>query len=278
MWSINLLSTLLFLTGSGADLCPYGNAEHGAFACETPGGIRSRTGCRRGDAVFHRLRYQGGLFPLFFWLPASYHTPPVAVSAIFSGLLTKVGVYAMIRAFTLIFPFVDNGLRELILACAVLTMVIGVVGAASHNEVRRILSFHIISQVGYMVLGLGLFTPLALAGTVFYLLHHIVVKSNLFLISGLIRQWGGSFDLAKAGGLYRYRGIVALLFFIPAFSLAGFPPLSGFWAKMILIKASIDVGYIRPCHRSRCRRPFDGLLHDQNLERGLLETGSSNGC
>jgi multicomponent Na+:H+ antiporter subunit D len=109
--------------------------------------------------------------------------------------------------------------------------------------VRRILSFHIISQVGYMVLGLGLFTPLALAGAVFYMLHHIIVKANLFLISGLIRRWGGSFELSRIGGLYRSRGLAAVLFFIPAFSLAGFPPLSGFWAKMILIRASLETGH-----------------------------------
>jgi multicomponent Na+:H+ antiporter subunit D len=186
---------------------------------------------------------KSGLFPLFFWLPASYHTPPVAVSAIFSGLLTKVGVYALMRTFTLIFPFEGSGVRELVLAAAALTMTAGVLGAAAHSEMRRILSFHIISQVGYMVLGLGLLTPLALAGAVFYLIHHIVVKANLFLISGLIRQFGGSFELSDLGGVYRSRGLAALLFFIPAFSLAGFPPLSGFWAKMILIRASLDAGY-----------------------------------
>jgi multicomponent Na+:H+ antiporter subunit D len=102
--------------------------------------------------------------------------------------------------------------------------------------------FHIISQVGYMILGLGLFTPLALAGAVFYLLHHIIVKANLFLISGLIQRHGGSFELSRVGGLYKSHGWVALLFFIPAFSLAGFPPLSGFWAKMILIRASLEAG------------------------------------
>jgi multicomponent Na+:H+ antiporter subunit D len=164
----------------------------------------------------------------------------VAVAAIFSGLLTKVGVYALLRVFTLVFPFQENGLQTLVLVAAVFTMVTGVMGAAAHSDVRRILSFHIISQVGYMVLGLGLFTPLALTGAVFYLLHHIIVKANLFLISGLVYRQGGSFDLTHLGGLYRHNGFIALLFFIPAFSLAGFPPLSGFWAKMILIRASID--------------------------------------
>jgi multicomponent Na+:H+ antiporter subunit D len=184
---------------------------------------------------------KSALFPLFFWLPASYHTPSVSVSALFSGLLTKVGVYALIRVFTLIFTH-DAGLTHgLLLAMAVLSMVTGVLGAVAHNDFRRILSFHIISQVGYMVLGLALLTPLALAGTVFYLVHHMIVKANLFLVSGLSLKAAGSFDLGRLGGLYRNRPMVAVLFFIPAFSLAGFPPLSGFWAKLLLIRATLEV-------------------------------------
>ena len=240
---INLLSTLLFLTGLGLIYGMTGtlNMAHLHLKLQTAG----NPALAATVAVLFLTAFgiKSGLFPLFFWLPASYHTPPVAISAIFSGLLTKVGVYTLIRTFTLIFPFTDNGLRELVLVTAALTMIIGVVGAAAHVEVRRILSFHIISQVGYMVLGLGLFTPLALAGAVFYLLHHIVVKTNLFLISGLLRRYGRSFALADLGGVYGTRGWLALLFFIPAFSLAGFPPLSGFWAKMILIRASLEIGH-----------------------------------
>jgi multicomponent Na+:H+ antiporter subunit D len=239
---INLISTLLFLSGLGLIYGLAGTLNMAHLHVKLQATADPGLVAVVAMLFFTAFGIKAGLFPLFFWLPASYHTPPVAVSAIFSGLLTKVGVYALIRAFTLVFPFANNGLQDLVLISAVLTMVVGVVGAAAHNQVRRILSFHIISQVGYMVLGLGLFTPLALAGTVFYLLHHILVKSNLFLLSGLIRNWAGSFDLARGGGLYRFRPAVALLFFIPAFSLAGFPPLSGFWAKMILIKASVDVG------------------------------------
>ncbi|MGA6924170.1 MAG: proton-conducting transporter membrane subunit, partial [Desulfosarcina sp.] len=240
---INLISTLLFLIGLGLVYAMTGtlNMAHLHIklrAVADPGQVAAVS-----VLFLTAFGIKAGLFPLFFWLPASYHTPPVAVSAIFSGLLTKVGVYALIRTFTLLFPFAESGVRELVLVAAALTMIVGVLGAAAHNDMRRILSFHIISQVGYMVLGLGLLTPLALAGSVFYLLHHIVVKANLFLISGLARQWGGSFELSKLGGLYRSRGLVALLFFIPAFSLAGFPPLSGFWAKMILIRASLDSGH-----------------------------------
>ena len=183
---------------------------------------------------------KSAVFPLFFWLPASYHTPQTAVSAVFSGLLTKVGVYALMRFFTLIFRHDVGYTHELLLWVAGLTMVTGVLGAASQNELRRILSFHIISQIGYMILGLALFTTLGLLGGIFYIIHHIIVKANLFFVSGAVNRLAGSTDLQTLGGLYRDKPLLAALFFVPAFSLAGFPPLSGFWAKLLLIQASVE--------------------------------------
>ena len=185
---------------------------------------------------------KAALFPLFFWLPASYHTPPIAIAAIFAGLLTKVGVYALIRVFTLLFTQDVPFTHTILLWAAGFTMVTGVLGAAAQTDVRKILSFHIISQIGYMVMGLALFTPLALVGAVFYIVHHIIVKANLFLVAGVAERLVGSFKLENLGGLYRAHPWLAVLFIIPAFSLAGFPPLSGFWAKLILIKAGLDVG------------------------------------
>jgi len=185
---------------------------------------------------------KAAVFPLFFWLPASYHTPAVAVSAVFAGLLTKVGVYALIRMFTLVFTQDVAYTHGLLLGVAMVTMIVGVLGAASHNEFRKILSFHSVSQIGYMVLGLALFSPLALLGSIFYLLHHNIVKGNLFLISGVARRQAGSFELARIGGLYASRPLLAVAFLVTALSLAGFPPLSGFWAKFLLVKASLDNG------------------------------------
>ncbi len=181
-------------------------------------------------------------FPLFFWLPASYHTPLVGISALFAGLLTKVGVYAIYRVFTLIFSGDVGYTHNLLLWAAALTMLTGVLGAAAQFEFRRILSFHVISQIGYMLLGIALFTPLAIIGGIFYIMHHIIVKANLFLVSGLIYRLLGSYDLKKLGGVYRARPGIAILFLIPALSLAGLPPLSGFFAKFIVIKAGIEVG------------------------------------
>jgi multicomponent Na+:H+ antiporter subunit D len=185
---------------------------------------------------------KAAVFPLFFWLPASYHTPPVAVAAIFAGLLTKVGVYALIRVFTLLFIHDVGYTHTLILVVSGLTMVTGVLGAVAQNEFRRVLSFHIVSQIGYMILGLALYTPLALAGSIFYIAHHIIVKTNLFLVSGVVHRLRGTYDLRELGGLYRDHAGLSILFLIPALSLAGVPPLSGFFAKLILVQAGLGAG------------------------------------
>ena len=184
---------------------------------------------------------KAALVPLFFWLPASYHTPPVAVAAIFSGLLTKVGIYALVRVFTLLFPAEAPDFQPLLLTVAGLTMVIGVIGAVAQHEMRRLLSFHIISQIGYLVMGLALFTVNAMAGLIYFLLHVALAKSTLFLVAGAVKQLTGSFELAKTGGLWVLKPGLAVLFGIAAMSLAGIPPFSGFLAKLALLEAGLEV-------------------------------------
>ncbi|MGE0881244.1 MAG: Na+/H+ antiporter subunit D [Acidimicrobiia bacterium] len=184
---------------------------------------------------------KAAIFPLFFWLPDSYPTAPTPVTAVFAGLLTKVGVYAMIRTQTLLFP-PDSRPGTLLLVVAGLTMVVGVLGAITQNDIKRILSFHIISQIGYMIMGLGLFSLAGLAGAVLYIIHHIVVKTTLFLVAGLVEHRAGTGQLAKLSGLVRAEPVLALLFLAPALSLAGIPPFSGFVAKLALIDAGVDAG------------------------------------
>jgi multicomponent Na+:H+ antiporter subunit D len=185
---------------------------------------------------------KAAIFPMFFWLPASYHTPPIAISAFIAGMLTKVGMYALIRLFTLVFVTDQPLTIPLLTVLAGFTMVIGVFGAASQNDFRKILSFHIVSQIGYMLMGLALFTPLALAGSIYFIIHNILVKTNLFLISGVVSQRHGSFALKKLGGVYLAQPVLAVLFFVSAFSLAGIPPFSGFWGKFMLAKAGFEIG------------------------------------
>ncbi len=182
---------------------------------------------------------KAGLFPLFFWLPDSYPTAPGPVTAIFAGLLTKVGVYAIIRTQTLLFDSPD-WMGTVLIAVAVLTMVVGVLGAIAQDDMKRILAFHIISQIGYMIFGLGLFTIAGLAGAVFYIVHHIIVKTALFLVAGLVAHRTGSSRLSEVGGLVRTAPVIAVLFAVPALSLAGIPPFSGFLAKFALVDAGLS--------------------------------------
>jgi len=182
---------------------------------------------------------KAGVFPFYFWLPSSYHVTPTPVAAVFAGLLTKVGVYACIRTFTLVFADKQEFLGPILLWIGILTMVSGVFGAATQFFIPRILSFHIISQIGYMIVGLALFTQAAIAATVFYVVHHILVKANLFLIGGIIGRRTGTQALKKTGGLYQRAPLLALLFMIPAMSLGGIPPLSGFFAKYALVREGL---------------------------------------
>jgi multicomponent Na+:H+ antiporter subunit D len=185
---------------------------------------------------------KAGAFPLFMWLPASYPALPAPLGAVFAGLLTKVGVYAIMRVFSLVFPVHADWLQPVLWWTAVLTMVVGVFGAASQMEIRRVLSFHIVSQIGYMLAGIALGTRAALAATVFYIVHHIVVKANLFFLGGVIENRCGSMALKRCGGLYAAAPWFGLLFLIPAMSLGGIPPLSGFFAKFALLREALRLG------------------------------------
>ncbi len=239
--TLNLLSSAIFLAAVGILYGIVGTLNMADLARKIPLVEQKELVTVVSFLFMVAFGIKAAVFPLFFWLPASYHTPPIAVSAIFAGLLTKVGVYALIRVFTLIFVQDTNFTHTVLLVIAGFTMLTGVLGAASQNDMRKILSFHIISQIGYMIMGLALFSPLAIAGAIFYIIHHIIVKTNLFLVSGVVDKMKGSFELKKIGGLYKYYPLLGLLFLIPALSLAGIPPLSGFWAKFVVIKAGLEI-------------------------------------
>jgi multicomponent Na+:H+ antiporter subunit D len=138
-----------------------------------------------------------------------------------------------------IFPSLPNLFFNALGWLAVLTMITGVLGAAYHWDIRRILAFHIISQIGYILLAVALGTKAGYGAAVFYTIHHIIVKANLFLVAGLVFQASGSYDLRTIGGLAIARPVLGLVFLIPALSLVGIPPLSGFWAKLLVIREAM---------------------------------------
>ena len=235
-FTLNILASIIFLTAIAMLYGLTGSLNMADLASQVAA-VENRTLVQVNALLFLvGFGIKSAIFPLYFWLPASYHTPPSAVSAIFGGLLTKVGVYALMRVFTLIFD-IDPFLENVLLAVAVLTLFSGAVGAIVQNNIRKIFSYLVICHIGYMIAGLGMMTELAIAGAVFYLVHDIIVKTNLFMMSGVIYKIKANHNIKKLGDFYADYPKMSLLFAIPLFSLVGIPPLSGFWPKLSLVSS-----------------------------------------
>jgi len=238
--TMNLLGSFLFLAGIGLVYGKTGTLNLADLSLTVSQSDQPFVMNSSFILFFMAFGIKAAIFPFFFWLPSSYHTPPVAVTAMFAGLLTKVGVYAMFRFFTLYISQISPFWQTLLLVIAGLTMVIGVLAAASQFDIRRILSFHIISQIGYMIMGLGIFTGFALAAALYFMIHNILAKTAAFLAGGLVFEKTGSYQLKSIGGVFKEHPWLGLLFFMPAMALAGLPPLSGFFGKLFLIKGGFE--------------------------------------
>jgi len=185
---------------------------------------------------------KGALFPFYWWLPRSYYYVPNAIAPLFAAVLTKVGVYGLVRVFTLIFIHDTGFTHTLLLALGGLTMVLGIIGAVAQHDFKAVLSYNLISHIGYMIMGLGLYSVLSLAGAIYYIAHHIIVKSGLFLVSGATSRITGTTDFRNYSGLLASNPGLAYTFLALAVSLAGVPPFSGFFAKFALLKAAAQQG------------------------------------
>ena len=240
--AINLIASSIFLTALGLLYGATGTLNLADLARVWPAISTPAVDVVLAALFLIAFSVKAGLFPLFFWLPASYHTPPAPVAAAFAGLLTKVGVYALIRVFTLLFHEAPPALFGLLLAMSAATMVIGLVAAMNERDFRRILSFNLVGHIGYTTASLSLLTPAALAGAIFYVLHHIVVITNLYLVSGVLLRVRRTTDLAGLGGFYRTHPVFSMLAMVPIFSLAGVPPLSGFLGKLAILDGTFAAG------------------------------------
>lgn len=238
---LNALGTLLFLAGIAAVYGLTGHLNYDALA-QASSLVEPLRMLPAVALVCLAFLIKAGAFPLFAWLPSSYHTLPAPLLALFAALLTKVGVYAVLRMLGDVFVVTPDIAYQVLGWIAVATMITGVLGAAFHWDIRRILAFHIVSQIGYMLLGIALDSEAGTIGTIFYILHHIIVKANLFLIAAIIFSLTGSYDLRRIGGLWKTRPWLGVLFLVPALSLVGIPPLSGFWAKFIMVRESLAQG------------------------------------
>ncbi|NLG54072.1 MAG: Na+/H+ antiporter subunit D [Rhodococcus sp.] len=231
---VSVVSSLIFLVGIALAYAATGTLNLADMALrmdDVPAGTRT--------AIFAVLLVAFGIkaavFPLSAWLPDSYPTAPAPVTAVFAGLLTKVGVYAIIRAHTLLFP--QGELDSVLLIAGLLTMIVGILGAIAQSDIKRLLSFTLVSHIGYMIFGIALSTMAGLSGAIYYVAHHILVQTTLFLVVGLIERQAGSASLRRLGGLAAASPILAVVFLIPALNLGGIPPFSGFIGKVALLQA-----------------------------------------
>jgi multicomponent Na+:H+ antiporter subunit D len=239
---LNLIATTLFLVATGY--------LYGLFGTLNMADIAVKASELRAAAPLMTLvtlfllafAMKAAAFPVNFWLPASYHTPKLVVSALFAGLLTKVGIYALLRILGMLFPVERLELSYIIAIAAALTMVLGVLGALAQNDIRRSMGFLVVSGIGVMMAGLAIGSPAGLSGTIFYAAHSMVVMTALYFAIGIGAQLGGSFMLTSAGGLYARNATLAFVTLMLFLSVSGLPPFSGFWPKVMLVKASLDIG------------------------------------
>ncbi len=243
---LNMIASTLFLISAGYAYGAFGSLNFAELSLRIALADFPGEAAVLGTMLLVTFGMKAALFPMFFWLPDAYPKAPAGVVAYFSGILTKVGVYCLYRVFTLLFydeSLMTPWFQPLILAIGGLTMIVGVLCALAQMTMRRILSFHIISQIGYMIFGLGLFTVSSLAFGIFYIIHHIIVKASLFLVADAVKLNEGSEELEKTGGVAQSIPVLSVLFLFAAFSLAGIPPLSGFYGKYGLAVEGISQGW-----------------------------------
>ncbi|WP_432545490.1 Na+/H+ antiporter subunit D [Kineococcus sp. SYSU DK004] len=236
---VSLVSSLVLLTGVGLVYAATGTvamADLPARLAALDPGVATALQL----TLLIAFGLKAAAFPLSGWLPDSYPAAAAPVAAVFAGLLTKVGVYAVLRTHGVLFG--QGTLRELFLAVALATMLLGILGAVVQHDLRRVMSFTLVSHIGYMLFGVGLGSSAGLAAAVFYAVHHILVQTALFLVVGLVEQRTGTTDVRRLGGLAAASPALGLLFLLPGLNLAGIPPFSGFLGKLALLRAGVDDG------------------------------------
>ena len=239
---LNLMATTLFLIGVAYLYGIFGTLNMADIAMKVPDYAGTAPLMTLSALFVLAFSMKAAAFPVNFWLPASYHTPRVVVSALFAGLLTKVGVYALLRVMVMLFPVEREALSLVIAVVAALTMVLGAMGALAQNDIRRFLGFVVIAGIGNMMAGVAIGSNLAVGAAIFYALHSILLMTALYLVAGEIARIGGHYRLDRVAGLWAVAPLFGALTLALFFAASGLPPFSGFWPKALLVKASIDIG------------------------------------
>ena len=249
---LNLVATTLFLIAIGYTYGVFGTLNMADLTIKIAAGDGTAPLNTLAGLFLLAFAMKAAAFPVNFWLPASYHTPRVVVSALFAGLLTKVGVYALLRVYSMMFssqrealePVINIDVLSLALGIvACLTMLLGAIGALAQTNIRRLLGYLVVSGIGVMLMGIAIGTEASLAGTIFYAIHSILVMTALYFAAGMAsRLCGGAEGLDVMRGIYQKNVFLAAISLMLFFAVSGLPPFSGFWPKLMLVKVTIEGG------------------------------------
>ncbi|WP_226583228.1 Na+/H+ antiporter subunit D [Halobacillus litoralis] len=236
---INLFSSMLFVTTIAFLYSVVGTVNMAQIAVRVQEVEQQGILTTIAILLFFVFATKAAVFPLYYWLPRPYISPNPVVSALFGALLTKVGIYSILRTFTLMFNQQVELTHTLFIYLAALTMIFGVIGALSTHNIKLIVAYNIIPAVGFMLMGIGIFTEVSISGTIYYLVHDMIIKGVLFLLAGAIAYVAGTSDLRKMGGLIHHYPVLGWLMFLASLVLAGIPPFSGFIGKLQLIRGGV---------------------------------------
>jgi len=242
---INFLATTFFLLALGLLYGLLGTLNMADILRVAP---QANPAAMAGIAALLLLAFgmKAAAFPLNAWLPASYHTPPAAVSALFAGLLTKVGAYAMLRALVAVLPASRDLLEPVLAIIAIGTLVIAPLGAIAETHLRRAIGFLVMGGIGAILAGLAMPSLLGIAGSGLYIFHAILTMTALYMVAGLVEKRTGAKDSRQMGGLYAASAPISILFFTLVLASSGVPPFLGFWPKLLLLEAGMAQGTTGP--------------------------------
>lgn len=237
---VNIISSALFVAAVAYLYSVTGTLNMADLAVKIP--VIEATGILTVIAVMFLVvfGFKAAIFPLYFWLPGSYHAPPIPILALFGALLTKVGVYAIMRTYTLFFTMNIGFTHELLAIIAILTILAGCVGALAYFDVKKIIIYNIIIAVGVILFGVSQMNEAGIEGSIFYLLHDMLIKAALFFLVGIIAVLFGTTNLRKMGGLIKTYPVLGWTYLVAAFGLAGIPPLSGFPGKLLIVQGGFE--------------------------------------
>ena len=239
---LNLIGTTLFLAATGYTYAVFGTLNMADLAGRLKAAHDQAPLMTLTALFITAFAMKAAVWPANFWLPASYHTPRIVVGGLFASLMTKVGIYALLRVALMLFGWQSIAYQPVVMLLAVLTMLTGGLGALAQSDLRRMLGYLVISGIGVMLAGLSLASPLALSATIFYALHSMILMLALYLMAGAARDLAGSWSLHELSGLYRVQPLFSAIALCLLLSVAGLPPFSGFWPKAMLVKAALDDG------------------------------------